>query len=91
MYAEIVREHPDFLQVHMAMVAKLDASLEIKAQFPFTFRAARDEQHYPKVIEKLQRIVKLCNIVIKTNQGNGLLEFYGIKTDQRPNAAKIKT
>lgn len=92
MYADIVRDHPEFMQAHMAMVAKLDASNEIKSPFPFTFRASLDAQADQKtLIEKLHRIVELCNKVIKFNEGNDLLEFYGIKTDHRPNAAKIKT
>lgn len=91
-YAEIVRDHPAFMQVHMAMVAKLEATSENKSQFPFTYRAGLDAQSdHTKAIEKLERIVKLCNIVIKSNEGNGLLEFYGMKTDNRPNAANIKT
>lgn len=90
-YADILREHPDFMQVHMAMVAKLDSSNEIKSQLPFVYRAALDAQSDQKqAVEKLQRIVELCNTVINFNQGNGLLEFYGIKADHRPNAAKIK-
>lgn len=91
-YAEIMRDHPDFMQVHMAMVAKLDATNENKSQLPFTYRAGLDAQSDQKLnIERLQRIIELCNTVIKSNQGNGLLEFYGIKTDNRPNAAKLKT
>lgn len=95
-YAEVVRDHPDFMQVHMALVAKLDATSEIKSQLPFAYRAALDAiSDLKPTTDKLQRIVDVCNKVITyfsvTNKGNGLLEFYGIKTDHRSDAAKLKT
>lgn len=40
---------------------------------------------------KLKRILDLANTVIDETNVEALLAYYGLKTDNRPDAAKIKT
>lgn len=41
--------------------------------------------------DALKRVVELCDIVINETDSSALLAYYGLKTDVRPDAAKIKT
>lgn len=82
---------PNYLPAHVSICQKLDP-VEIKNQLPFTYKktlASITELDAAKDVFK--RIVKLCDIVISETDSNELLAFYGLKTDIRPDAAKIKT
>lgn len=83
---------PNYLPAHMAFCQKLD-SAEIKNQLPFIYKKSLastvDELDAAK--DGLKRIIELCDIVIGETDSNALLAYYGLKTDIRPDAAKIKT
>lgn len=97
-YKDIVANHPTFLAVHLSLIQNLDAS-EIKSQLPFSFRQSLDAKNasgeasvdVEALTAKLKRIVELADLVIKDTERDPLLAYYGLKTDNRPDAAKIKT
>lgn len=91
-YKSVVDMFPNYLPAHVSFCQKLD-SAEIKNQLPFTYKKSLeltvDELDATKNV--LKRIIELCDIVIGETDSNALLAFYGLKTDVRPDAAKIKT
>jgi tripeptidyl-peptidase II len=97
-YKHIVAAHPTFLAVHLSMIQNLDAA-EIKNQLPFTFKQSLETKNasgeatvdVAALTAKLKRIVELAELVIKDTDKDALLAYYGLKTDNRPDAAKIKT
>lgn len=90
-YAEVIAEFPDYLPAHLAMIQKWD-SIDLKNQFPFTFRKSLADKSLDKenLIQTLENIVKLANLVIDKTDTNVLLAHYGLKSDVRADAAKIK-
>lgn len=91
-YKSVLDMFPSYLPAHISFCQKLD-SAEIKNQLPFTYRKSLaltvDELDATKDV--LKRIVELCDIVIGETDSNALLAYYGLKTDARPDATKIKT
>ncbi|KAG8225792.1 hypothetical protein J437_LFUL005599, partial [Ladona fulva] len=53
-------------------------------------KESRDEQKQKKIISLLRQIVTVADAVIKAVNQPSLLAFYGMKVDNRPDAAKIK-
>lgn len=93
LYEEILKNHPNHLPTHIAMIQILD-SAEIKTQLPFTFKqnwAKLNETDQKNLTEKLSKISELASLVIDGTDQEALLQFYGLKTDNRPDATKIKT
>lgn len=90
-YKDVLELFPNYLPAHMSICQKLDAA-EIKNQLPFTYRKSLativDLDNAKNVCK---RIIELCDIVIKETDSNALLAYYGLKTDIRPDAVKIKT
>lgn len=75
----------------MSICQKLDP-VEIKNQLPFTYKKSLASiAELDAVKDVFHRMVELCDIVISETDSNALLAYYGLKTDVRPDAAKIKT
>lgn len=91
MYNEVLDMFPDYLPVHVSFCQKLDPA-EIKHQLPFTYKKSLTSiTELGAAKDVCARIVALCDIVIGGTDSNALLAYYGLKTDVRPDAAKIKT
>lgn len=90
-YASIVEQSPNFLGAHIALIQKLELA-ESKNSLPMTFKANIDgTSDLDESLATLKRIVGLCDAVIKGTNVDSLLAYYGLKADNRPDAAKIKT
>lgn len=92
MYSEIIGQYPKCMPAHMALVSKLDTATDMKTQLPFAFKSSLDtEKDGAKTMDKLKRIVDLCDAVIAGIDASALLQFFGIKSDNRVDASKIKS
>lgn len=90
-YGTIIEQSPNFLGAHIALIQKLELA-ESKNSLPLTFKANIDgTSDLDESLSTLRRIVDLCDTVIKGTNVDPLLAYYGLKTDNRPDAAKIKT
>lgn len=102
-YGEVVAAHPKHLQAHLLLIQNIESS-QLKAQLPLTFAnaqnsitqdagegAEKQKEDQKKVYNALERIIKLADKVIDETDSDGLLAYYGLKNDTRPDAAKIKT
>ncbi|XP_030373113.1 tripeptidyl-peptidase 2 [Scaptodrosophila lebanonensis] len=100
-YNEVIAAHPKHLQAHLLLIQNIE-STELKIQHPFAFAKAQAKVEGNENTEKqkddkqklrctLERIIKLADLVIKDTDADGLLSYYGLKTDTRADAAKIKT
>lgn len=91
MHAEIVKEFPTFLSANNSLIQKLD-STETNQQLPFTYKSTLAKVSDLNVaVATLKEIVGLANAVIDQTDVNALLIYYGMKTDNRLDATKIKT
>lgn len=73
------------------MIQKLELA-EAKNSLPLTFKATIDgTSDLDESLSTLKRIVGLTDTVIKGTNVDSLLAYYGLKADNRPDAAKIKT
>lgn len=89
-YAKIVNDFPAYLTIHISMIQKLEVA-EAKNSLPFTFKSSLDKSNnLDTTLVTLQRIVSLADIVIKGTNAETLLAYFGLKADNRPDAAKIK-
>lgn len=89
-YKDILDKFPNYLPAHVAICQKLD-SAEFKNQLPFTYKKSLDSNNELDAAKDVfKRIVELCDVVIKETDVSGLLAYYGLKTDIRPDAVKIK-
>lgn len=90
-YGTIIEQSPNFLGAHIALIQKLELA-ESKNSLPLTFKANIDgTSDLDESLATLKRIVGLCDSVIKGTTVDSLLAYYGLKADNRPDAAKIKT
>ncbi|KAH8353988.1 hypothetical protein KR067_007682 [Drosophila pandora] len=102
-YGEVIAAHPKHLQAHLLLIQNIESS-QLKAQLPLTFAnaqnsitqdagegAEKQKEDQKKVYNALERIIKLADKVIDETDSDGLLAYYGLKNDTRPDAAKIKT
>ena len=75
------------------MIQNLDTASDLKTQLPFAFlhvlKTSTAEINELKV--KLTSMLELCDLVIQGTNQDALLAYYGLKTDNRSDAAKIKT
>lgn len=89
-YAKIVHDFPNYLTAHISLIQKLEVA-EAKNALPFTFKASLDKTNsLDATLTTLRRVISLAEIVIKETNAETLLAFYGLKSDTRPDAAKIK-
>lgn len=92
-YKVVLKDNPNFVGAYLALIENVDNN-ELKANLPLTFTANLDkhDNNGGALLKlKLLKIVELADLVIKEIDQNALLAYYGLKTDNRPNAAKIKT
>ena len=67
------------------------SSPDLKLNLPFAFAQSQEKNGDVTALkDKLLKIIDLANLVIKDIDDNSLLAYYGLKTDNRPDAAKIK-
>lgn len=100
-YNEVVAAHPKHLSVHMNYIQNLESTVAIKSLYPVSFenlirlQSSTTEASKKVDVERLSTVLKrsieLTDIVIKETDKDALLAFYGIKTDTRSDASKIKT
>lgn len=92
-YANLIKEFPNYLSAHISLIQKLELT-ETKHSLPLTYESTLDKADKANNAEAikvtLQRIVDLADLVIKNTNTEALLAYYGLKTDNRPDAAKIK-
>lgn len=80
LYEELCERYEEHLAVHTAMLAQLEG--EGAREWPGS------EKPLPVAI--LQRLKDIANKVISSVDATELLAFLGTKSDQRPDATKIK-
>lgn len=89
-YQELIVSNPKFLAAHISLIQNLETA-EPKTQMPHAYVAAVEKMEDKKGLKTtLNRIIDLADLVIRESDVEGLLSYYGIKTDTRPDAAKIK-
>lgn len=94
-YKAVLKDNPNFLGAHLALIDNIDGS-DSKSSLPLSFTASLEKEETGAAATallkvKLLKIIELADVVIKDIDQNALLAYYGLKTDSRPNAAKIKT
>uniref|UniRef100_A0A182YBT7 Tripeptidyl-peptidase 2 n=1 Tax=Anopheles stephensi TaxID=30069 RepID=A0A182YBT7_ANOST len=92
LYHAVLKDNPNHLAAHLAMADHFDSS-ELKLNLPHAFMRSLDPSDpAPATLlkVKLLRIIELTGLVVKEVDQNALLAYYGMKVDNRPNAAKIK-
>lgn len=92
-YKVVLKDNPSFVGAHLALIDNVDSN-DLKANLPLTFSANLDksDKNAAALLKfKLLKIIELADLVIKEIDQNALLAYYGLKTDNRSNAAKIKT
>ena len=95
LYTEMAKNHPSHLSVHLLFIQQLE-NYGYKVQMPFAFtklyNADTDDQKLEKdkLISKTKLIIELADIVINQTDKDALLAYYGIKSDTRSDASKIK-
>lgn len=90
-YANIIKDFPNYLNAHISLIQKLELA-EAKNSLPLSFKASIDSTNDLEAsLSTLKRIVGLADVVINGTNVDTLLAYYGLKTDSRPDAAKIKT
>lgn len=91
LYADILKDFPSYLQAHISIIQKLDL-VEAKNSMPLECRTSLVKSNdLEATITKLKRILDLADTVISETNVEALLAYYGLKTDNRVDAAKIKT
>lgn len=90
LYKEVLAANPSFLTPHLSLIANYEGSgSDLKSQLPFLFKSNLKDDN-DELIDKLQRILALTDLVIQGINVDNLLAFYGLKSDNRPDASKIK-
>lgn len=90
-YANITKDFPTYLNAHISLIQKLELA-EAKNSLPLTFKASLDStSDLDTTLSTLKRIVELADVVISGTNVDNLLAYYGLKSDSRADAAKIKT
>lgn len=82
LYGELKAAFPDHLQIHTAMLTSLDST-----------EAAKHVPHDDLCDASLNfadQIITIADVVIAAVDQDKLLSYYGLKTDPRPDALKIK-
>ncbi|XP_012257165.2 tripeptidyl-peptidase 2 [Athalia rosae] len=82
LYEELKSTYPDHLPVYTSMLISLD-SPEARFHVPH-------DDLTESTISHANQIVAVADIIINAIDQEKLLAYYGLKTDQRPDAAKIK-
>lgn len=73
------------------MIQKLELA-ETKNSLPLSFKASLDNTNdLDTSLSTLKRIITLADVVINGTNVDTLLGYYGLKSDSRPDASKIKS
>ena len=93
LYKEVLAANPGFVGTHLSMIQSIETPTggDLKNQLPYAFmKQIRDATDVEEIKVKLNRVVKLATLVIEGINQDVLLAYYGLKSDNRPDAAKIK-
>lgn len=93
LYREVLAANPGFVGAHLAMIQSIETPSggDLKNQLPFAFvKSLKDNADLEEIKAKLTRVGKLATLVIEGINQEALLAYYGLKSDNRPDAAKIK-
>lgn len=94
LYKEVLAANPGFVGAHLSMIQSIETPSggDLKNQLPFAFtKQLRDTTTDTEDLKvKLSKIAKLAGLVIEGINQETLLAYYGLKSDNRPDAAKIK-
>lgn len=91
LYTSLTAEHPKFLAPNMSLIQALEAASEFKTQLPFTFNNSFGEKNVTELAKTAERIIELSDLVIDGTITDTILVYYGIKSDTRSDASKIKS
>ena len=93
-YKECLAGNPGYVGAHLAMIQSIETPTgsDLKNQLPFAFvKQLKDvATDVEEMKTKLNKIGKLASLVIEGINQDALLAYYGLKTDNRPDAVKIK-
>lgn len=84
LYEELCAAYPEHLPVHVARLQALDASLNDRSNGGSAPSAGTKAQ-------LTSQLLAVADTILASVNQEKLLAFYGMKTDQRPDASKIKT
>jgi len=94
LYKDVLAANPGYVGAHLAMIQSIETPTggDLKNQLPNAFiKLLRDPATNVEDIKvKLIKITKLSTLIIEGINHDGLLAFYGLKSDNRPDATKIK-
>lgn len=94
LYKEVLVSNPGFVGAHLAMIQSIETPTgsELKNQLPNAFIRQLKEPgtDVEDLKSKLVKIWKLSALIIEGINTDALLSFYGLKSDNRTDAAKIK-
>lgn len=94
LYKEVLSANSGFVGVHLAMIQNVEQQTgnDLKNQLPNAFlKQMKDAASgFEDIKAKLTKISKLAGLVIEEINHEQLLAYYGLKSDNRLDAAKIK-
>lgn len=94
LYREVLAANPGFVGAHLAMIQSIEtpAGNDLKNQLPHAFRKQLSDAgtDVDDMKSKLSKISRLAGLVIDAINQESLLAFLGLKSDNRPDAVKIK-
>lgn len=94
LYKEVLAANPGFVGAHLSMAQSIEtpAGGDMKNQLPYAFMKQLNNPatNLDELRAKLKKILKLLELVIEGINQEVLLAYYGLKNDNRPDAAKIK-
>jgi tripeptidyl-peptidase-2 len=91
LYKEVVAANQNFLTPHLSLITSYETTgSDLKCQLPFAFKNNLKSGDQDELKSKLSRILELTDLVIQGINIENLLAFYGLKSDNRPDASKIK-
>lgn len=94
LYKEVLAANPGFVGAHLAMIQSIETPVgaDLKNQLPNAFIKQIKESgtEFDEVKSKLVKIGKFATLVIEGINSEALLSYYGLKSDNRPDATKIK-
>lgn len=94
LYRDVLEDNPNYAGAHLAMIQSVEtpSGNDVKNQLPYAFmKQLKDVSvDVEDLRSKLQKTLKLVDLVIDGINQETLLAFYGLKSDNRPDATKIK-
>lgn len=92
LYKEVVSTTPNYIGAHLSLIQNVENGNDMKTQLPNAFnkQIRSIDVNLDELKTKLSKVVKLATQVIEGINQESLLSFYGMKADNRPDAAKIK-